>query len=211
MLLKQLRSSTVSQRLRGRPSHLHPLGEKKISESLAQGSNTLAEKVNQIDSGLKISETASTTSRTVNEQWSHVDQAYHVSAGTASVGQAVSGWGASFVSGLSSAFQNPTVQTTLSSVSEWTNNVGRSLGTMIQPAADTVAREFNEIKVQSAREIELKRKEREEAEGGIILDNLDDLGGEAVFNVSAPSSSLSVPAEGLEEIPPPSDPSETEI
>jgi len=169
--------------------------ENNISRSVSQGATQLKERARGLDEQYKVSETAETTSRAMGEQWNSVDQRY-------GVGETVGNWGSNLATGFSNMWQNPTVQSTLSTVSEWTNTVGRSLGAAIQPAADSVSREFNEIKEQSAREIELKRKEREEANKGVEMEELGD-----EFNKAEPPVEP-IPAPDLDKIPPPPEPEE---
>jgi len=172
------------------------LEDNNISRSVSQGANQLRDRARGLDEQYKVSEKAENTSRAMGEQWTNVDQRY-------GVGETVGTWGANLATGFSNMWQNPSVQNTLSTMSEWTNTVGRSLGAAIQPAADSVSREFNEIKEQSAREIELKRKEREEANKGVEMEELgDDLSQKTEPPVEP------IPAPDLDKIPPPPQPEE---
>jgi len=154
--------------------------EKQISESVSTKTSNFKEQVAQLDRDYGISETASNTSRSLNEQWDQFDQQHKLSenaaAVTSSISDTVSGWGSAVANGISSVFQKPQVQETLSSVSEWTNNVGRSIGEYVQPATDSVSREFNDIKEMSANEIATKKKERgiDISEDEIEMDELGD-------------------------------------
>jgi len=129
-----------------------------------------------------ISEKASNTSRQISDQWNSFDNQYHISenaaSASASVGNTMNNWGAAIANGLSNTLQQPSVQSTLSSLSQWTNSIGTSIGNFLQPAADTVSREYNDIKEQSQREIEAKKREREQ-HFDIKMEELDvDLGEE---------------------------------
>jgi len=170
--------------------------ENGISRSVTQGASQLKERARGLDEQYKVSETAETTSRAMGEQWNSVEQRY-------GVGETVGNWGANLATGFSNMWQTPAVQSTLSTVSEWTNTVGRSLGAAIQPAAESVSREFNDIKEQSAREIELKRKEREEANKGVEMEEL----GDELNKVPPPVEPI--PAPDLDKIPPPPEPEES--
>lgn len=189
--------------------------EKGISYSVKQGTESLKAKAAEIDQQYKISEKASTTSRSIGEQWNQVDEKYNVSrnASTASssISETMSEWGSTVAQGLADTLQTPAVQNTLSSMSEWTNNVGRSIGAFLQPAADTVTREYNDIKDQSTREINAKQMERAHAQEGIQMDELSDLNLNDDAKKSEPAP-VPLPAEIVDDesdvskIPPPEEP-----
>jgi len=152
--------------------------------------------VDEFDKQYGISEKASATSRSINDQWEKLDTSYGISRNSAAVGETFSEWGNTVAEGIQNTLQTPAVQSTLNTVSEWTNNIGRSIGSFLQPAADTVTREINEIKETSTREI--NQKQRERAKNDDV--EMKDLGEKKQPPSADPEAH---PSPNVEHIPPP--------
>jgi len=190
---------------------------------MKQTADTLKSKVAEMDGQYGISEKASATSRSIGEQWNQIDEQYGVSrsANTASssINETMSEWGSSVAEGLSNTFQTPAVQDTLATVSTWTNNLGRSIGALLQPATDSVTKEYHDIKEQSAREINAKQMERAKAKEGIPMEELGDLNMNEDLPIGPEGKMQKIPSPevpeeevqknpDVEKIPPPEEPNE---
>ena len=184
--------------------------QKHISSSVKDGTTNIKSRANQLDTEYGISNRANATTKSIEDQWNQFDNQYGISRNTAtaanSISETVGGWGNAIASGFSNSIQTPAVQNTLSSMSEWTNNVGRSIGTFLQPAVESVSREYNDIKNTTNREINERKREREEAKEGIQMEELGDLREESINN--NPESSDNKPSPDTAKIPPPDSPTD---
>jgi len=138
--------------------------EKKISQTISEGGETMKNRAKQFDTDYHISESVDNAGKTISEKMNNIDQQFHISesttAATTYLNTKFGELGASIADGVSTTFQSPKVQDTLTSINTWSSNVTRSIGDFFRPVGDSINREFDSIKEESARKIEEKQRAR---------------------------------------------------
>lgn len=112
------------------------------------------------------------------EKWSNLDNQYHIvqtaTAATNAVEETLATIGESIVQGVNVTLQQPVVQNTFNTISAGLGVWGKAVGDFFQPAAQAVAQQYNDIKVQSAREISAVKQEKEKAQAGVEMEELEN-------------------------------------